>query len=99
MVYAWVLLPVTELFLKPDEHNLEAAEEELAKKNRLYVYMLYIIFHFLPWGQRRRAITGAVFLNGWRFSWSKFKVEPGLDFIAVEMFNGSKKYIAIRKPV
>jgi len=68
MVYAWVLLPVTELFLKPDEHNLEAAEEELAKKNRLYVYMLYIIFHFLPWGQRRRAITGAVFLNGWRFS-------------------------------
>ena len=46
MIYAWVLLPLTELFLKPDEHNMEAAEEELAKKNRLYDYMLYIIVPF-----------------------------------------------------
>ena len=46
MIYAWVLLPLTELFLKPDEQNMEAAEEELARKNRLYDYMLYIIVPF-----------------------------------------------------
>lgn len=66
MIYAWLLLPLTELFLKPDEHNMEAAEEEFAKKNRLYDYMLYIIVHFLPSDQRRRATTGAGFLIGWR---------------------------------
>ena len=43
MMYAWVLLPITELFMKPDESNMEAAEEELARKNRWYDYMLYII--------------------------------------------------------
>ena len=46
MMYAWILLPLTELFLKPDAHNMDAAEEELAGKNRLYDYMLYIIVPF-----------------------------------------------------
>ena len=41
MLYAWVLLPFIELFMKPDESNMEAAEEELARKNRWYDYMLY----------------------------------------------------------
>lgn len=43
MIYAWVLIPVTEIFIKPDESNLSAAEEELAKKNRVYDYFLYLI--------------------------------------------------------
>jgi len=43
MIYAWVLLPVIELFIRPDEKNLTAAEEELAKQDRIYDYLLYII--------------------------------------------------------
>ncbi len=43
MLYAWILLPITELFMKPESGNMEAAEEELARKNKFYDYMLYII--------------------------------------------------------
>jgi alkane 1-monooxygenase len=43
MIYAWVLLPGLELFLNPDNKNMSAAEEDLAKVNRWYDYMLYII--------------------------------------------------------
>lgn len=43
MLYAWVLLPLVELFITPDAKNLSAAEAELVKKERLYDYMLYII--------------------------------------------------------
>jgi len=43
MMYAWIALPLLELFIKPDEKNLEAAEEELVKKDRLYDWLLYII--------------------------------------------------------
>jgi alkane 1-monooxygenase len=46
LLYAWVLLPLAELFIRPDDHNMEAAEEELARKNRVYDYMLYIIVIF-----------------------------------------------------
>jgi alkane 1-monooxygenase len=42
MIYAWVVIPLAELLIKPDEKNLNAAEEEMAKKDRLYDYMLYI---------------------------------------------------------
>jgi len=42
MIYAWIILPLTELLLNPDEKNMDAADEELAKKDRLYDYMLYI---------------------------------------------------------
>lgn len=43
MLYAWVLMPVLELFINPDKTNLSAAEEELVKKDRVYDYLLYII--------------------------------------------------------
>lgn len=43
MLYAWVLLPLAELFINPDAKNMSAAEEDLAKKNSIYDYMLYII--------------------------------------------------------
>lgn len=43
MVYAWVLMPLAELFIKPDKRNLSAAEEELVKKDRIYDYLLYLV--------------------------------------------------------
>ncbi len=43
LIYAWVLLPLLELFLNPNERNLSTAEEELARANKWYDYMLYII--------------------------------------------------------
>ncbi len=43
MLYAWVLMPLAELFIKPDKKNLGAAEEELVKKDRNYDYLLYLI--------------------------------------------------------
>lgn len=43
MIYTWVFLPGLELFLNPDNKNMSAAEEDLAKANRWYDYMLYII--------------------------------------------------------
>lgn len=43
MIYAWVLMPLAELFIIPDKTNLDAAEEELAKNDRVYDYMLYVI--------------------------------------------------------
>ena len=41
MIYAWIIIPLAELLIKPDEKNLNAAEEEVAKKDKLYDYMLY----------------------------------------------------------
>ncbi len=42
LAYAWVLVPLVELFLKPDTRNLSEAEEELAKKDRTYDILLYM---------------------------------------------------------
>ncbi len=41
MIYAWVVLPLVELLLQPNEKNMDAAEEELAKNDRMYDFMLY----------------------------------------------------------
>lgn len=46
MLYAWILIPLTELFITPDVKNMDAAELELAKKDRIYDYLLYL-FVFL----------------------------------------------------
>jgi alkane 1-monooxygenase len=43
LIYAWIVIPLLELFLKPDESNLQSAEEEMARKDRLYDYILYLI--------------------------------------------------------
>jgi alkane 1-monooxygenase len=43
MLYAWVLMPLAELFISSDKKNLTAAEEELVKKDRIYDYLLYMI--------------------------------------------------------
>ena len=43
LILIWVIIPVAELFLQPDEKNMDAAEEELAKQDRLYDMWLYLI--------------------------------------------------------
>jgi alkane 1-monooxygenase len=43
MIFAWVIVPVIELFNKPDARNLTAAEEEIAKMDPVYDYLLYLI--------------------------------------------------------
>jgi alkane 1-monooxygenase len=43
VMYAWILLPLTELLIKPDSKNMSAAEAELAKNDRAYDYLLYVI--------------------------------------------------------
>lgn len=43
LLYAWVMIPLAELFLKPDAANMQQTEEQLAKANKLYDYILYFI--------------------------------------------------------
>ena len=43
LVYAWVFIPLAELLMQPDPRNLEAAEEEIAKKDPLYDLWLRMI--------------------------------------------------------
>lgn len=43
VLYAWVMIPLAELVLKPDQNNMQAAEEALAKNDKTYDYILYII--------------------------------------------------------
>jgi alkane 1-monooxygenase len=42
MLFAWIIIPVTELVLPPNTKNMNAAEEEMAKQDRLYDYLLYL---------------------------------------------------------
>lgn len=42
LLYVWVIVPLIELFLKPDNSNLDKAEEELVKKDRFYDFLLYL---------------------------------------------------------
>jgi len=43
LIAAWILIPLLELFIKSDPSNMSAAEEELAKKNRTYDILLYLV--------------------------------------------------------
>jgi alkane 1-monooxygenase len=43
LILVWVIVPLAELFIPPDGKNLDAAEAELASKDRLYDYWLYLI--------------------------------------------------------
>lgn len=43
VIYAWVIIPVTELLIKPDKKNMDAAEEEMARADKLYDYILYTV--------------------------------------------------------
>lgn len=41
VIWAYVIIPLWELFTAPDPSNLDAAEEEMARNDRLYDYILY----------------------------------------------------------
>lgn len=43
LIYAWIIIPALELFLKPSAANLSEAEEEMAKHDKMYDYILYLI--------------------------------------------------------
>ena len=43
VLWAYIFIPVVELFLKPDNKNLEEAEEEVAKADPVYDYILYAV--------------------------------------------------------
>jgi alkane 1-monooxygenase len=43
LIYSWILVPVLELFMRPDDSNLSTAEEELVKRNRTYDFFLYTV--------------------------------------------------------
>lgn len=43
LIYAWILVPLLELFLHPEADNLSDAEEEMAKSDPLYDYILYAV--------------------------------------------------------
>jgi alkane 1-monooxygenase len=44
--YAWLIIPITELFIKPDATNLNTAEEELMRTDRIYDLFLYLVVIF-----------------------------------------------------
>ncbi len=43
VIYTFGMIPLFESFLPPSTENLEQAEEEMAKHNKLYDYVLYLI--------------------------------------------------------
>jgi alkane 1-monooxygenase len=47
VIWAYIFIPVIELLIKPNEANLGEAEEEIAKNDKLYDYLLYIVPVFL----------------------------------------------------
>ncbi len=46
LLYAWGFIPLFELLVKPDEKNLEQAEEELARRDFIYDLWLYVVVIF-----------------------------------------------------
>ena len=49
VLYAYALIPLIELFIKPDNKNLTDAEEELAKEDNIYDWIIYAMvpLHFI----------------------------------------------------
>ena len=43
LVWAWVIIPIAELLIKPVPVNMSDIQEELAKKDRTYDFLLYLI--------------------------------------------------------
>jgi alkane 1-monooxygenase len=43
VLYSWVIIPLLELFISPDNSNLSEAEEDLRKNNRIFDYFLYLV--------------------------------------------------------
>jgi alkane 1-monooxygenase len=48
-IYTFGLVPFLELFFKPDPHNMNEAELELARNDRLYDWLIYLLVP-VQWG-------------------------------------------------
>jgi alkane 1-monooxygenase len=48
-VYAFVIVPLVELVMRPDPKNMEQAEMEMAREDKLYDWLLYSVVP-LQWG-------------------------------------------------
>jgi alkane 1-monooxygenase len=46
LIAAWVIIPLLELFIKSVPDNMDAAEEEMARKNKTYDVLLYLVVIF-----------------------------------------------------
>jgi len=80
LLYAFALIPAVELLIRQDTHNLAKAEEEMAREDRLYDWMIYLVVPVqfalllfflvaiqeegLSWGERLGRITAMGVLNG-----------------------------------
>ncbi|MBI1343232.1 MAG: alkane 1-monooxygenase [Terrimonas sp.] len=42
MIYAWIIIPFVELFIRPNPANLDEAEEAIAKKDWFYDLIIYL---------------------------------------------------------
>lgn len=43
VMFAFAIIPLLELIVSPDIRNIDAAEEEMAKKDRVYDWLLYLV--------------------------------------------------------
>ena len=43
LVYAWMIIPLLELFIQPNEENFSVAEEEMVRKDKFYDVLLWLI--------------------------------------------------------
>jgi len=43
ILWAYVMIPLIELFIQPDERNVDAAEEEMVKTDTTYDFILYAV--------------------------------------------------------
>jgi len=46
VIFAFFLIPLLEVFIRPDPGNMSAAEEEMARKNKGYDVLLYVVVLF-----------------------------------------------------
>jgi alkane 1-monooxygenase len=46
LIAAWLFIPLLELIIPSDPRNMSASEEELARKNRTYDFLLYMVVIF-----------------------------------------------------
>ena len=43
LIWAWVLIPLIELFIRPSGKNMDTAEEEMARADKTYDILLYLV--------------------------------------------------------
>lgn len=70
LLYAWALLPLVELFIKPDPKNLDEAEAEIAKTDKYYDYLLYffVVLQYVALGYFLLMMKNTQQLAWWQVS-------------------------------